>query len=126
MRKTMEVALAAIILALCLTKAAGAPLGGTWEGKIDGRRAVTLKVVEVGGHLQGHVIFYVLDKKFGDADAREMGQSERDLTNLNWDGKVLRFSFQDPEVAFEMTLTAPNTAILKRLKPELSVPMQRQ
>lgn len=126
MRKTLEVGFATIILALCLTKAAGAPIEGTWEGKMDGRKALTLRVVENSGHLEGHVIFYVVDKKFSDADARVVGQSERDLTNAKWDGKMLRFSFQDPDAAFEMTVTGPNTAALKRLKPELTIPMQRQ
>ena len=126
MRKTLEVGFATIILALCLTKAAGAPIEGTWEGKLDGRKAVTLKVVESSGHLEGHVIFYVLDKKFSDADAHVVGQSERDLSDAKWDGKVLRFSFQDLEVAFEMTVTGPNTAVLKRLKPELTISMYRQ
>ena len=130
MRKTIEVALATIILALCLTKAAGAPIEGTWEGKLDGRKAVTLKVVEIAGHLDGHVVFYVVDKKFSDADARVVGQSERDLTGLKWDGKVLRFSLQHPAVAFEMTVTGPNAAVLKRHAsgeaPEAAIPMQRQ
>jgi hypothetical protein len=126
MRKTLEVGFATIILALCLTKAAGQPLEGTWEGKIDGRKAVTLKLAETGGHWEGHVIFYVLDKKFSDADAQVVGQSERDLNDLKWDGEVLRFSSQDPDVAFEVTVTGSRTAVLKRLKPELVVPMERQ
>jgi hypothetical protein len=130
MRKTIEMGLATILLALCLTKAAGAPVEGTWEGSLDGRKAVTLKVVESNGRLEGHVVFYVVDKRFGDREARVVGQVEHDITDLKWDGRMLCFSVQDPHVEFEMTTNGGSTALLKRRAndqtPELTVSMHRQ
>jgi hypothetical protein len=119
----LEVALATIILALCLSKAAGKPIEGTWEGTIAGQRAMTVKIAEVAGHLEGHAILYVVDKKFGDADARAVGQSECDLSDLKWDGKTLRFIAAD--VPFEMTITGANAGVLKRQNPEMTVSMKR-
>ena len=130
MRKTIEIGLATIVLALCLTKAAGAPIEGTWEGSLDGRKAVTLKVSESNGRLEGHVVFYVVDKKFGDRDARAVGQVEHDIIDPKWDGRTLRFSVEDPHVEFEMTTNGGSTALLKRRAngetPELTVSMHRQ
>lgn len=69
MRKTIEVAFATVILALCLTKAAAAPVEGTWEGKINGQKALTLQITETGGRLHGRLTLYVVDTKFGDPAA---------------------------------------------------------
>ena len=126
MRKTIEVALATIILALCITKAAGAPIEGTWIGTIHGQKAMTLSVSEVGGVLSGYIVMYVVDKKFGDPDARVVGQDDRELRNVKWDGKVLRFSVQDPDAVFEMTPTGPNAGVLKSLSSGLNASMRRQ
>ena len=129
MRKTIEVALATVAVALFLAKAAAAPAAGTWEGKLDGRKAVTLTVKESDGRLSGHATFYVVDKKFGDPDAQVVGELEHDLSDVIWDGKALRFSIHDPDVAFEMTITGVNLAVLKRLTgenaPEATVSLQR-
>jgi hypothetical protein len=130
MRKTIEVAFATIILALCLTKAAGAPLEGTWEGKINGQKAMTLKITGVAGHLEGSVIMCVVDTKFGDPEAHTVGQEQRTLADVKWDDKTLRFSIRDPDAYFEMTVTGSNSAVLKRLAgshaPELTLQLQRQ
>jgi hypothetical protein len=126
MRKTIEVSLATLILALCLTKAAGAPIEGTWEGKAAGRKAVVVKIAEMGGRLTGHAIFYVVDKTIDDPDAAIVGQDERELSDLRWDGKVLRFSVPGSDAAFEMTVTARGAATLKRENPEMSVEMTRR
>lgn len=126
MRKTIEVGFATIILALCLTKAAGAPIEGTWIGTINGQKAMTLTVSEVGGNISGHIVMYVVDKKFGEPDAHVVGQDDRELNNVKWDGKVLRFSVQDPDADFEMTVSAPNAAVLKSLRSGLHASMHRQ
>jgi hypothetical protein len=131
MRRTTEVALATILLALCLTKAAAEEaIEGTWEGKTDGRRSATLVVAEIAGRLEGHVIFYVLDKKFSDPDAKEVGQEEHEIRDLKWDGKVLSFSIPEPDFKFTMTVTGDNRGVLKRFataeQPELTINMQRR
>jgi hypothetical protein len=126
MRKTIEVAFATIVLALCLTKAAGAPLEGTWEGTINGQKALTLKVTNVAGHFEGSLVMYVVDKKFGDPDARIVGQAEHTLSNPRLADNVLRFSIHDPDVTFEMTPTGGNSAVLKQHHPERTFPMQRK
>jgi hypothetical protein len=123
MRKTIEVALATIILALCLSKAAGMPIEGTWEGTIAGKKAMTVKIAEVAGNLEGHAILYVVDNKFGDPDARLVGQSQSDLGDLKWDGKTLRFIAADAQ--FEMTVSGANAAVLKRQNSEMTVSMKR-
>jgi hypothetical protein len=126
MRKTIEVAFATIILALCLTKAAGAPIEGKWIGTINGQKAMTLTVSEVGGKLSGHMVMYVVDKKFGEPDARVVGQDDRELSGVKWDGKVLRFAVHDPDADFEMTVSGPNNAVLKTSSSGLTAPMRRQ
>jgi len=123
MRKTIEVGLATIILALWLTRAAGAPIEGTWEGTIAGQKAMTVEIKDVAGHLNGKAMLYVVDKKFGDPAARVVGQDDRKLSDMKWDGKTLRFVVAD--VPFEMTISGANAAVLKRQNPEMTLSMKR-
>ena len=130
MRKTMEVALATIILALCLTKAAGAPLDGTWEGTIHGQKALTVTMEGAPEHWRGTLVMYVADSKFGEPGAHIVGQIEHTLTNIKGDGKSLRFSVEGADVDYEMTLTGEGRALLLQHAhgdtPEVTVPLQRR
>ena len=126
MRKTIEIAFATIVLALCITKAAGAPVEGAWIGTIHGQKAMTLTISEAGGTLSGHIVMYVVDGKFGEPGARVVGQDDRELGGVKWDGKVLRFSVRNPDATFEMTATGPNTAVLKTLNSGLTASLRRR
>jgi len=129
-RRTIEIALATILLSLFLAKAADEPVEGTWEGKTNGHRAVTVKVLEIRDRLEGHVIFYVVDKKFSDPDAVEVGQEEHEVSDLKWDGKVLSFKTREPDLTFTMTVTGEDTGVLKRdatkEQPEQTFSMKRR
>ncbi|HKE22793.1 MAG TPA: hypothetical protein VKB88_10410 [Bryobacteraceae bacterium] len=130
MRKTIEVAFATIILALCLTKAAGAPLDGTWEGTVNGQKALKVTIESTLDHLHGTMVMYVVEPKFGEPGAHIVGQLEHRLSHIKRDGKTLYFSIEEPDVNYEMTLTGPNRGVLKQHahdnSPELTVPVQRR
>jgi hypothetical protein len=135
MERTLQVCLLAGLMALALPKAAAAPVEGTWEGKTArGQKSMTLQVRERDGKLEGSVVFYVFDKKMDDPEAKVVGQEERPLTDVRWDGKMLRFSVPHegtdaPITGFEMVVTGTGSAELNRLgqdgKPELTLKMVR-
>ena len=125
--KTLLVCLTAGTMALTTAIAMESTVTGTWEGSINGHRAVTLHVAERGGKVSGDVIFYVLKDK--DTGKPVDGTPEAiALREPVWDGRTLRFSVQSPEgetVRFEMPVAATGGATLKRLGDGLTVPMEK-
>jgi len=125
--KTLLVCLTAGAMALTTAIAMESTATGTWEGSIDGHRAVTLHVAERGGKVSGDVIFYVLKDK--DTGKPVEGTPEAiALREPVWDGRALRFSVESPDgetIRFEMPVTAAGTAMLKRLGDGLTVPLER-
>jgi hypothetical protein len=118
-------------LALSLTRALSAPVAGTWEGKVNGLKAITLKIQDEGGKFRVEATFYILRDK--DTPARHIGDaSEMSRAEGHWDGKILRFSITNQSgetVPFEMTLASDGHATLKRLpangEPDATLPLDR-
>jgi hypothetical protein len=118
-------------LALALTRAMSAPVAGTWEGKLNGLKAVTLKIQEADGKIQVQATFYIIRDK--DTPARHVGEaSEAPRAEGHWDGSVLRFAITTQSgktIPFEMTLSRADHASLRRLpangEPEMTVPLDR-
>ena len=130
MRQTLQVCLLAGLMALCLVKAAAAPVEGTWEGTTDGVKSATVTVRERDGILGGSVIFYIIRDE---GSGKHTGAPTPPLTMMGtqWDGSVLRFSVnaEKKSVFFEMHLTGESRAELTRLaqngEPEMRAALVR-
>jgi hypothetical protein len=118
--------------ALFLLLGAASPAAGVWEGKVDGRKAVTLRLHETGGKLDGIAIFYIVrDNGDGGHDGEAVPAIR--LLELKWDGGVLRFAVQNPagqSVRFEMRFHGEKSGDLKRLEtngmPEEWIAIERR
>ena len=74
--------------------AAGSPIGGTWQGKMNNLPAVTLSVKDEGDKLSGTITFYrVMDDGSGPAVA---GKDTLDLVNPKLEGKTFSFEVKTP------------------------------
>jgi hypothetical protein len=130
MTKTVEILLATIILTLCLTKAAGEPIEGTWEGMYTGQGGIRLEFSHVDGHLVGSMISWVVLAKRGDPPSphHRSARKRSQRSQLGW--QIIALCHLRPPIAYEMTLTSPNSAVLKRLPnpiaPIATVQMQRR
>lgn len=118
-------------LAFSLTRAMSAPFTGTWEGKLDGLKAITLKIHREAGKIDVQATFYIIRDK--DTPARHVGEaSEMPRAEGHWDGSVLRFAIVNQAgqtVPFEMTLSGARRGTLKRLpangEPAMTVTLER-
>lgn len=122
---TRDTCILAAILLLGFARAAALPVSGAWEGKIDGRRAVTLEVRDVP-NLHGSITLYIVH----DEENREHDGDATPALALDgpaWDGDVLQFSITAGEgrLAFEMRPAAAGKTVLRRLAtrglPELTI-----
>jgi hypothetical protein len=60
MKRMLEVCLAALALAAAASPAESSSFAGTWEGQLEGVKAVTLEIQEVGPIVTGGITFYVI------------------------------------------------------------------
>ena len=125
MNVTLRMATVAGVLALAFARAAAAPLAGTWEGSLDGRKAVSLELREQP-RLAGTIVFYILrDNGTGQRNGEAVPAAE--LQNVRWDGERLRFDVAAGGriVGFEMRPDAEGHAKLIRLddrgNPEFTI-----
>jgi hypothetical protein len=127
MRQTLHVCFLAGMLMLVTAKAAGAPFAGTWEGKIGGRKAVTLQILEDGAR-HGTAVFYITDDN---RDGSHNGDAlpPIEIETPTRDGTTLRFTLTvgKEHLAFVMKITGAGRAELHRLpnggRPELVIPL---
>ena len=118
-------------LAFCVAMST-APVAGTWEGSVEGAKAVTLKVLDRDGKPGGSAIFYIMRDE-GSGKHIGAASPETPIEDARWDGKVLSFSVHNPEgetIRFAMTLTGEDAAQLAVLddtgKQQRSVPLLRR
>ena len=113
----MKTMLFVCLVAVCAMWDAPPPVTGTWEGRQDGRKAITLTVEETDGFLGGSVVFYIMrDRGDGSMDGTPLPPEK--MIGTNWDGKVLRF--QTGAAEFEFRLTDADRGELKVATPEHS------
>ena len=125
--KTLALCLIAGALALTTVAAMESTIAGTWEGSIDGRKTVTLRVLEKDGKLSGEAVFYILKAKDTGRYLDETPPAVP-LSNLQWDGRTLRLSVEPPggdTVRFELVVAVAGAAVLKRLGDGATVPMEK-
>ena len=118
----------AIALVLCLARAAGSPIEGTWEATQNGKRAVTLTIARHDGLLSGSAVFYIL-RDSGDGEHNGSAQPAVPVKVVEWDGKTLRFSVTGPDgevTPFELKLTGEDTAELRTPGARDAVPAVRR
>jgi hypothetical protein len=127
MRQTLHVCFLAAILVLASAKAAATPIAGAWEGKVHGRKAVTLQIRD-DGTLHGNAVFYITDDN-GDGSHNGDALPSLQLENPKWDGTTLRFTLTvgGDHLAFVMKITGTDRAELHQLpngrRPELVIPL---
>ena len=132
MKRMLEVCLAALTLATAASPAESSAFAGTWEGQLEGIKAVTLEIQHVGPIVTGGATFYVIKdegegKRIGGATRVSMEHVRVHDTTLEFDVTI---PSDDRIIRFRMTLKNDNTAELKRSTgeemPELSVSLRRQ
>src|SRR6476661_8033205 len=105
------------ILGLLLAAAAMAmapAITGTWEGKMNGAKAVTLSLSENSGKVDGRAVFYIVRSE-SDGQPVNGSPAAFAMSDTEWDGKLLRFSVvnsQGETVKFEMKLSGADSASL--------------
>ena len=98
---------------------------GTWEGRLNDRPWVDLKINEAGRKISGTVVFYVHERSDVASPWRVTAESPVPLLAPRVDGKTLTFEVPPPRcydcaelapnVKFRITLAGPNEARLWRL-----------
>jgi hypothetical protein len=132
MKHILEVCLAAVALATAASPAESSSFAGTWEGRLEGVKAVTLEIQDVGPIVTGGVTFYVI-KDEGEGK-RIGGATHLAMEHVRWHDDTLEFEVTIPTagdvVHFRMILNGRNTAKLKRFAgenlPESSISLRRQ
>lgn len=131
MNRILEVCLAALALAAPAFAADGSEMAGTWEGQIQGIRAVTLEIQGSAGSLAGSATFYVI-KDEGDRK-RVGGETRVEMEHVRFQAGTLEFEVSvagGDAVRFLMTIKGRDAAELKRVArgemPELTVGLRRQ
>jgi len=114
MKTLQNVCLWAGVLMLSVAPGNDAPPAGVWEGSIEGRRAITLRLRDTNGGPAGSAVFYILKDE---GSGRHNGEAtpETPLLEVRWDGESLRFSVKNPNgdtIAFVMKITAEGKADL--------------
>lgn len=113
----MKTTVLVCLMAICLVKAAPAPVTGVWEARQDGRKAITINVKETEGIIGGTVVMYIIhDDHDGSLDGTPLDPEA--MKGTTWDGKVLRF--RAGVAGFEMRMTGADKAELKVMAPEHS------
>jgi len=131
MKTTLYVCLLAVLV-LAQGQHRLTPAAGSWEGDLEGVRAVTVNLRGPEQRLDGGVVFYIL-KDEGSGFHTGAASAEVPMEGLRRNGDVVRFwvrgSNGEP-ISFEMRITEPGHARLTRLKsgatPELTVALWRQ
>jgi hypothetical protein len=123
----VEVCLAAVALAAAASPAEGSSFAGTWEGQLEGVKAVTLEIQDEGAMVGGSATFYVIKDE---GEGRRIGGATRVvMEHVRLHDAVLEFDVTVPgagDVHFRMTLNGRTTAELKRAVPELTVVLHRE
>lgn len=97
---------------------------GTWEGKLQGLRAVDLKIDEAGGKVSGAVVFYSLKRSKPNGPWHTAGEMRAPLRVPDAVGNILTFEVQRHEcegcaelvnVKYRLELAGPNEARLWNL-----------
>ena len=121
-----------LLAVLAATAPAQPSVAGTWNGNLHGVKAVTVTLRDSGASLEGTAVFYILRDE-GSGFHSGAPSPEIALRELRRESGVLRFwlpGSNGQALSFEMRITGPATAELKRLKtqnePELTVILQRQ
>jgi hypothetical protein len=129
MQRTLWWFFLVLALACASVLAADVPVGA-WEGRIEGRKAVSLEISPTK-RLHGSIVFYILHDE-GDGSRNGSAPPAVPLDDLSWDGAVLRFavSVDERSVRFEMRPSGGARAVLKRLAdidvPEAVVELTKQ
>jgi hypothetical protein len=128
MKRMLEVCLAAVALATVASSAEGSSFGGTWEGQLQGIKAVTLEIQDEGTIVAGIATFYVIKDE---GEGKRIGGATRAaMEHVRLRDAILEFDVTVPGgdnvVHFRMTLNGSDAAELKREAPELTVVLHRE
>ena len=116
------------LLLAAVTIATTPSVTGSWEGKMNGAKAVTLSLSENSGKVDGRAVFYIIRSE---SDGKPVNGSPAafPILKTEWDGRLLRFSVVNSEgetVKFEMKLLGAASASLSRLGDEpVTIPLVR-
>ena len=117
-----------VLLAAC-AMANGPSIAGTWEGRVNGVKAVTLKLSENDGRIAGQAVFYII-KSQSDGQPVDGTPAAFPISAVQWDGMLLRFSVVNSEseaVKFEMKPSGGDAASLSRLGNDpVTIPLVRR
>ena len=132
MKTTLYVCLFAITLAVAQNRQNLTPVAGSWEGDLEGVKAVTLILGEPDPRPAGHIVFYIL-KDEGSGFHTGSASPALQMGGLRRKGDVLQFWVRGSDgrpLSFVMQITGPGHARLTRLKsrstPELTIALRRQ
>jgi hypothetical protein len=121
-----------LAIAMLCAAAETQPVEGTWEGELNGIKAVSLSVHENKGAFEGSIDFTVMINDDGEGP-KVAGHDVRKLVESRWDGKSLHFTVgapgfdpDDPNVRFTLTITGDRKANLTRLdRGEMTMAVSR-
>ena len=96
---------------------------GVWHGEMDGLPAVDIGISSEGGEFTGAIQFYLHIRQDTKSPWTSQSRPPGPMFNMKLDGTTLHFrvshkgahppeSLNDPPVAFRLTLTGPDTAVL--------------
>lgn len=132
MRTTLSVCLLAVTLALAQDQQHLTPVAGSWDGDLEGAKAVTVSLRGPEQRPEGKIVFYILKDE---ASGLHSGSASPELPmeELRRDGDSLRFRVRGSDgrpVYFEMRITGGGHARLTRrpngVEPELTIVLRRQ
>ena len=132
MKTTLYVCLFAITLAVAQNRQDLTPVAGSWEGDLEGVKAVTVNLREPDRQPVGNIVFYIL-KDEGSGFHTGSASPALQMGGLRRKGDVLQFWVRGSSgqpLSFVMRITGPGHARLTRLKsrstPELTIALRRQ
>ena len=130
MKRTLYVCALAGLVALAVGSAS--ELEGTWEGKLEGVKAITLTLRESGGQVSGRAVFFIIRDE-GSGKHNGAGSPPISLQDVRSDGAVLHFFVKGSNgqpLAMDMKITGPARAELTRQwgggLPALTISLEKQ
>jgi hypothetical protein len=126
------VCLIAVTAALAQNQGPPTAAAGSWEGNLEGVKAVTVNLRGPDSQPEGSVVFYIL-KDEGSGFQNGPATPAIPMQDLRRVGDLLRFRVRGSNgaaLSFEMRITGASYARLTRLRsgsiPELTVALRRQ